>query len=139
MKTSESGQAGFSLIEVVVSMGILGILSGLSMSVFSQYQYDAYNALALSQIRLVISGEEALHAADSTYVSCANTDCVSVLKGIANTPGIRVQVTGTQDAFSVAACHARGDIQYSWVSTEARMNSKSISVGSCSPTPEELT
>lgn len=60
-------QAGFSLIELMIVVSIVGILSSVAIPMFSQYRMKAFNASAKSHIKSVAVTENVLFDEDGTY------------------------------------------------------------------------
>ena len=60
-------EQGFSIIELLVTIGIVGILSSMSAAIFTQYKGNAYDAQALSELQSYITAQE-IYANDNHNV-----------------------------------------------------------------------
>ena len=139
LRNENSSEAGFSLVELLVSMSIIGVLSGLSMTLFSVYQASAYNSLAITQLRNLVAGEEAYSSNFESYLACDDADCAAQLQGVPPPLGVRIQVAANDEAFSLAVCHAKGSLEYLWNSESTSITTRPIEVGDCHPAAEPLT
>lgn len=133
-----AGEEGYTLLETLVSMSIIGVLSSLSVIMFSRYEVDAYNSQAQTHLHQLIVSEEAFYSTADEYISCSTSDCNSILRGVAPAPGVLVDVRGTPEAFSVSTCSRKGTILYSWDSITSITVTDSIEQGSCSPEAPEV-
>lgn len=110
---------GFTLVELLVAVCIIGILATLGVAQFNQYRVDAYNSVAESALRDVVSANEHFFIQSNQDVSCAypvpiNTwtpPCGIVLSSFtANTQARILFYYGTPGAAKFgAACHSKGD------------------------------
>lgn len=131
-------EKGFSFLELLVSMTVLGALSGISMSVFSAYQSDAYNALALTHLKNIVAGEEAFYSSADTYLECENEDCLASLRGVTNTPGVKVHVLADEERFTIASCNSKGNLMYLFDSNTSSLSTEHIVPGACEPIAPDL-
>ena len=60
---------GFSLIELLVTITIIGILAVTAFSQYQSYRERAFDARAQSDLRNIISAEEAYFADNETFVA----------------------------------------------------------------------
>ena len=60
-------EKGFSLIELLVVVSILGILASIAISNYESYRQRAFNARAVSDLRNTISAQEANYVDNETY------------------------------------------------------------------------
>lgn len=63
------GNRGFTLIELMVVIAIVGILAAIAIPQFSKYREKTYIAMALNDLRNVMTAEEAEYASDDRYVA----------------------------------------------------------------------
>lgn len=138
-QSESTSQAGFSLLELLVTMSIIGALSGISMTIFSAFQAEAYNSLAITQLRNLVASEEAYSTNNETYIACEDSECSDQLTGVPASQNVRVQVAANDAAFSLSVCHAKGNLEYLWDSESSSITTRSISVGDCHPAANPLT
>lgn len=117
-------QSGFTLIELMIVVAIIGILAAIAIPQFSSYRAKAFNATALQDLRSIMTAEEAEFAGTQAYVTVSaglgpawifgNTKFVS--KGI----GYVVNTNVTRSAFAAFMGHKQGTKIYAGDSTGAR-------------------
>ena len=60
-------QKGFTLIELMIVIAIIGILAAIAIPQFSKYRAKSYNTASLSDIKNVKTDLEAYYAEWDTY------------------------------------------------------------------------
>ena len=113
MKRILGNKKGFTLLEILVTVGIVGVLSAVAVPAYKQYKDNA-NAAALKAD--VSTGHKAYLAYETVYNSyCASLDGVGI-KNIGTSP----LYTGAQKAFAgfnSNTCNGgvTGDLKATWV------------------------
>ena len=65
------GDRGFTLVELLIVVAIIGILDAIAIPQFSVYRTRSYNATALSDLRNIRTSEENLFADNGSYAPAA--------------------------------------------------------------------
>ncbi|MBL1351740.1 MAG: prepilin-type N-terminal cleavage/methylation domain-containing protein [Zetaproteobacteria bacterium] len=81
-------QRGFTLIELMVVVAIVGILAAIAIPQFSAYRSKAFNSSAISDLRNIATAEEAYYVDQQTYVNLPAI--VGFSASLANLPGTRL-------------------------------------------------
>lgn len=110
-----SGLAGFTLLELLVSLSIVGILSAIAIPEYRAYQQRAFDIRALGDLRTVALAEEAYFMNSERYLACRDTGCAE-LPGVARlSQGVSLVVTTDEESFTADAHHAKGSgKRYRW-------------------------
>ncbi len=78
-------EQGFTLIELVVVMIIIGILLAIAVPSYLGFRDRAANNAAQSNLRAALPSAEAYYADNGTYVGMDATDLVAIDSGISST------------------------------------------------------
>jgi type IV pilus assembly protein PilA len=62
-------QKGFTLIELMIVIAIIGILAAIAIPQFSAYRQKAYNSKAIADLRNAATAQEAYFVDEQTYCS----------------------------------------------------------------------
>ncbi|MBL1353563.1 MAG: prepilin-type N-terminal cleavage/methylation domain-containing protein [Zetaproteobacteria bacterium] len=62
-------EKGFTLIELMIVVAIIGILAAIAIPQFSSYRLKAFNSAAMSDLRNVMTSEEASFAENQEYIA----------------------------------------------------------------------
>ena len=91
-------KSGFTLIELMIVVAIIGILAAIAIPQFAQYRIRAFNAQAVSILKTVQTAEEAyfaiwafvtkLGAAVCGFVALQVLEHVGYIPGVAQTPRV---------------------------------------------------
>jgi len=65
--TKMNGKKGFTLIELMIVIAIIGIVSSIAIPQYSAYRKRAYDKAALAQIRDMAAAEEAYFSDNGAY------------------------------------------------------------------------
>lgn len=113
---------GFSMIELLVVMGIMSALLAIALPRYNSYRSNAFDSRAEIDLRSVAMAEEAYFLEKDTYLACSGASC-SQLPGIKKlSPGVVLAVTTTETGFRGTASHPRGSGRvFTWDSDQGGM------------------
>ncbi len=72
------GERGFTLVELLIVVAIIGILAAIAIPQFAAYRTRSYNAAATSDLRNVRTSEESFYADNSSYADSIAAVSVAV-------------------------------------------------------------
>ena len=103
-----NAQSGFTLLELLVVLVIVGILTAIAIPQYAAYKKRAFDARARADLYSAALAEEAFFLDSEKYLSCTDNGCTQ-LPGIARLSlGVTLAMNGTQSGFTGTAKHIQG-------------------------------
>jgi len=104
-KLAKDAQKGFTLIELMIVVAIIGILAAIAIPQFNAYRVKAFNTAAVTDSRNAGLAEEGLYADFQGYGGSAVAGAASTAAGIAATGSgnvVATTVVGEESALSLS-------------------------------------
>ena len=109
-------ESGFTLLELLVVVSIVGILASIAIPQYASYRARGFDAIVESQVRHVATGEEAFYATNSTYSNDINS-----LQGMVLEEDVDITISAGNSgdiasSFRIHGAHPQASHEYDWVS-----------------------
>lgn len=109
-RSTRGNEKGFTLIELMIVIAIIGILAAIAIPQFSAYRNRSFNAAAVSDIRNAATAQEAYYG---TYRKYADSKTKLVAEsGLIFSDGVNLSADGDSTGYTITAYHPSGDKTY---------------------------
>jgi len=114
---------GFTLIELMIVIAIIGILAAIAIPQFSAYRARSFNAAAESDLRNAATAQEAYYVDSQTYVANPQTNLIGATYGLYTSQNVALTGGATTDQYSMTAYHSSGTKTYTIVGPGGSLSS----------------
>ena len=106
---------GFTLLELLVVVSIIGILASIAIPQYAAYRARGFDSIVEAQVRNVATAQEAYYVTNGNYAAD-----VSQLDNLALNEDVVIGLgpgnSGGNDSFKVHGTHPQAAHEYDWVS-----------------------
>jgi len=107
-KMVKKDEKGFTLIELMIVIAIIGILAAIAIPQFSAYRQRAYNSAAVSDLKNAATAQEAYFVDHQTYTTS--------LPNLVTSTGVTLTVTAANiTGYTMTSQHNAGDKKYTLI------------------------
>jgi len=109
MKLRKKDEQGFTLIELMIVIAIIGILAAIAIPQFSAYRVRSYNSAANADLRNAATAQEAYFVDAQSYANALSLITGSQY-GLFTSQNVTITVPGaTTSGYTMSSYHASGD------------------------------
>ena len=106
---------GFTLIELMIVIAIIGILAAIAIPQFSAYRTRSYNAAAEADLRNAATAQEAYYVDTQTYVASPAANLYGATYGFYTSQKVVVDGTAAQMQYTMTSYHSSGNKTYTLI------------------------
>ena len=109
-RLSQNNEKGFTLIELMIVIAIIGILAAIAIPQFSAYRKRSYNSAAQADLRNAATAQEAYYVDHQSYADAEANLTGSY--GLTTSQNVALVADVDADSYTITAYHASGDKTY---------------------------
>jgi prepilin-type N-terminal cleavage/methylation domain-containing protein len=110
-KLTKKNEKGFTLIELMIVIAIIGILAAIAIPNFIAYRRRSYNSAANADVKNAYTAAQAYFIDHSGIADTVNETLVANY-GFRQTANVSVDAGGTQGSLLITTYHTSGDRTY---------------------------
>ena len=111
-KLINKNEKGFTLIELMIVIAIIGILAAIAIPQFSAYRTRSYNSAAQSDLRNAATAQEAYQVDNQTYCETPGT-LTGATYGLYTSRDVTLSGwSATDTTYTIKAFHSKGDASF---------------------------
>ena len=111
-KLTNNNEKGFTLIELMIVIAIIGILAAIAIPQFSAYRTRSFNSAAQADIRNAATAQEAFFVDNQDYCGTIGT-LAGATYGFFTSSNVTVAVvSATTTYYNMTSRHSAGDATY---------------------------
>ena len=125
-KVKRNNEKGFTLIELMIVIAIIGILAAIAIPQFSAYRTRAKNSAANADLRNACTAQEAYYVDHQTYAT-ALADLTGSEYGLYLSDGVNINIDNSNTnstQYVMTAWHSQGDQSYAVTGPGGKVHKK---------------
>ena len=113
-KVMKKNESGFTLIELMIVIAIIGILAAIAIPQFSAYRTRSYNSAAESDLRNAATAQEAYYVDNQTYQGTVSS-LIGATYGFYSSTNVTIGGAAGTDQYTMSAYHSSGNRTYTLI------------------------